>query len=122
MVTAPMQEGVPTEDEGKGARQRRPERGADFAYVVVHETGRGTVAWIRGDLSVATAPALLRHVIETLNLPLDALVLDLADVVDIDHHGLAALEVVQKRATMRGVSLRFDGIDDEMRSRFERLS
>ena len=80
------------------------------------------MAWIRGDLSVSTAPALLRHVIETLNLPLDALVLDLADVADIDHHGLAALQVAQKRATTRGVSLRFDGIDDEMRSRFERSS
>jgi hypothetical protein len=29
---------------GKGAR-RRPEIGADF--VVVHETGRGTVAWVQ---------------------------------------------------------------------------
>jgi ABC-type transporter Mla MlaB component len=114
-----MREGIPSEEEGKGARRRRPEIGADFAYVVVHEAGRGTVAWIRGDLSASTAPALVRHVIDTLNLPLDTLVLDLADVADIDHHGLAALQVAQKRATMRGVSIRFDGLDDEMRSLLE---
>jgi anti-anti-sigma regulatory factor len=84
----------------------------DFAFVVVHETGRGTVAWLRGDLDVATSPSLLRQLIETLNLPLTNLVVDLADVRDIDRHGLATLRVAQKRAIMRGVDLSFEGVTD----------
>ena len=97
----------------RSSRRRSPDVGSEFAFVVVHETGRGTVAWLRGDLDISTAPALLRQLIETLNLPLDRLVLDLADVREIDEHGLATLQVARKRATMRGVELAFDGIADE---------
>jgi anti-anti-sigma regulatory factor len=97
----------------KPTRRRSPDADGDLAFVVVHETGRGTVAWLRGDIDVSTAPELLRHLIETLDLPLDRLVLDLAEVRDVDHHGVAALQVARKRARMRGVELAFDGITDE---------
>jgi anti-anti-sigma regulatory factor len=83
----------------------------DLAFVVVHETARGTVAWVRGDLDVSTAPTLLRQLIDTLDLPLDRLVVDLAEVRDIDAHGRATLQVAQKRARMRGVELTFEGLD-----------
>jgi anti-anti-sigma regulatory factor len=122
MATTQTHEGVPSEDDVRTARRLRPEVGAEFAFVVVHETRRGTVAWVRGDLDISTAPAFIRQVIDTLNLPLEMLVVDLADVAHIDEHGLAALQVSKKRATMRGVALRFDGLDDETRADLERSS
>jgi anti-anti-sigma regulatory factor len=80
----------------------------EFAFVLVHEASRGTVAWLRGDLDATTTPALLRHLIDTLDLPLTSLVLDLRDVRDIDDHGRAVLEVARKRARMRGITLAID--------------
>jgi anti-anti-sigma factor len=98
--------------EGVSRPRSRLGESSDFAFVVVHETGRGTVAWVRGDLDISTAPTLLRQLIDTLDLPLDRLVVDLAEVRDIDAHGLATLQVARKRAQMRGVELVVEGVDD----------
>jgi anti-anti-sigma factor len=85
----------------------------EFAFLVVHESDRGTVAWVRGDLDVQNAPALLRHLIDALDLPLETLVVDFAEVRDIDSHGIATLQAARKRAAMRGVRLIFDSIADD---------
>jgi anti-anti-sigma regulatory factor len=90
-----------------------PEPRAEFAFMVVHEGSRGTVAWVQGDLDVATAPVLLRRLIDVLSLPLETLVVDLALVRDVDSHGLAALRAATKRATMLGVDLSFDRVPNE---------
>src|ERR1700712_5391521 len=108
----PSNDGESIRGRADGARPGRPDRRGDFAYVVVHEGARGTVAWVRGDLDVSTAPLLLRHLVETLNLPIETLVVDLAQVRDIDRHGLAALRVARKRATTRGITLSFEYFPD----------
>jgi anti-anti-sigma regulatory factor len=120
MATTEVPGGIRAESRDLSVRRLRPEISPDFGFVVVHETGRGTVAWVRGDIDISTAPMLLRQVIETMDLPLDTLTLDLAEVVDIDEHGFAALQVANKRATMRGVTLRFGGLDEEARTLLER--
>jgi anti-anti-sigma regulatory factor len=80
----------------------------ELGFVLVHESNRGPVVLLRGDLDVTTAPTLLRHVIDTLELPLTSLVLDLHDVGDIDDHGAAVLKVARKRARMRDIDLTID--------------
>jgi anti-anti-sigma factor len=92
-----------------------PGRRAEFGFVVVHESSRGTVVWLRGELEVSAAPALLQRLIETLNLPLDRLTIDMAEVRDIDDHGVAALVAAHKRARTRGVAFVLDAVPPVVR-------
>jgi anti-anti-sigma factor len=67
-----------------------------------------TIARLRGDLDVATAPALRERLADLLRLhmPTPLLVLDLAEVWFCDAAGLAVLIGTQRRATSLGTTLR----------------
>jgi len=67
-----------------------------------------TIAKLRGDLDVATAPALRERLATLLRLrmPMPLLVLDLAEVWFCDAAGLAVLIGTQRRATSLGITLR----------------
>ena len=67
-----------------------------------------TIARLRGDLDIATAPALRERLAGLLRLrmPMPLLVLDLAEVWFCDAAGLAVLVGTQRRATSLGTTLR----------------
>jgi len=90
--------------------------GAGFGCVLVHETGRGAVAWLRGDLDRSAAPVLLQHLIEILSLPLDRLTLDLAEVRFVDEHGATAINVARKRAMARKIDFVLDSMTVSVRA------
>jgi anti-anti-sigma factor len=83
--------------------------------VLVHETGRGAVAWLSGDLDRSAAPVLLHQLLEILDLPHDRLTLDLAKVGYVDMNGVTALNVARKRAEGRNIELVIDGLRPDLR-------
>jgi hypothetical protein len=101
-------------DPGGAARapHRNPAPRGSFGGVVVHETTRGTVAWLHGAIDAAAAPALLRFLVETLDLPLDRIIVDVSGVQELDQHGAAALRTACKAAEARGIDLAFEGAPD----------
>ncbi len=94
-------------------------RGEHFGCVVVHEAGRGTVAWIRGPLDVDTAPHVLRRLNRVVAQPLDRLTVDLADVGEVDDVGVAALRTARRWAAARGVVLTFEAATRAVRDGLE---
>jgi len=79
----------------------------EVALSVLHRPAH-TIARLRGDLDVATAPALRERLAGLLRLrmPMPLLVLDLAEVWFCDAAGLAVLIGTQRRATSLGITLR----------------
>lgn len=71
----------------------------DVSYVDEH----ATVA-VRGELDLATAPVLLREVLATLVLPVDAVTVDLALVTFLDSSGIHTLLVAKSNAEERGIA------------------
>jgi anti-anti-sigma factor len=67
-----------------------------------------TIARLRGELDIATAPALREPltVLLRLRMPVPLLILDLAEVWFCDAAGLAVLIGTQRRATSLGTTLR----------------
>jgi anti-anti-sigma factor len=65
-----------------------------------------TIARLRGDIDVATAPALRERLAALLRLRPGLLVLDLSEVGFCDAAGLAVLIGTQRRATLLGATLR----------------
>ncbi|MFB4320485.1 STAS domain-containing protein [Actinomadura sp. 21ATH] len=64
-----------------------------------------TVVALRGDLDIASAPALRRRLLGTLRHSGGLLILDLSGVTFCDVAGLAVLVGTQRRATGLGISL-----------------
>jgi anti-anti-sigma factor len=90
-------------------------RAESFGCVLVHETGRGAVAWLSGDLDRSAAPVLLHQLLEILDLPHDRLTLDLAQVGYLDVNGVTAMNVARKRAESRNIELVIDGLRADIR-------
>jgi anti-anti-sigma factor len=65
-----------------------------------------TIARLRGDLDIATAPALRERLAALLQPPMRLLILDLSEVGFCDAAGLAMLIGTQRRATSLGIALR----------------
>jgi anti-anti-sigma factor len=80
----------------------------DEVGLSVHRLPAHTIARLRGELDVATAPALRERLAALLRLqmPMPLLVLDLAEVWFCDAAGLAVLIGTQRRATALGTTLR----------------
>jgi anti-anti-sigma factor len=90
-------------------------RGEGFSCVLVHETGRGAVAWLSGDLDRSSAPVLLHQLLEIMDLPHDRLTLDLAQVGYLDMNGVTAMNVARKRAESRNIEFVIDGLRQDIR-------
>jgi anti-anti-sigma factor len=65
-----------------------------------------TIARLRGELDVATAPALRERLAALLRRPMRLLVLDLSEIRFCDAAGLAVLIGAQRRARLFGITLR----------------
>jgi ABC-type transporter Mla MlaB component len=94
----------------------RPVGPRPFGCVLVHEVERGAVAFLRGDLDAASAPSLLRLLVEVLELPLERLTLHLADVDKLDPHGTAALHAVDRAARSREIELTLEAVPERWRA------
>ncbi|MBG0814560.1 STAS domain-containing protein [Planomonospora sp. ID82291] len=65
-----------------------------------------TVVALHGEIDVATAPALRRRLLNTLQHSTDLLVLDLSAVSFCDASGLSVLVDVRRRAMASGITVR----------------
>jgi anti-anti-sigma factor len=66
--------------------------------------GEGVDVYVRGDLDLASSPALIRRLLELLNLPIRSLTLNLAELDFIDSSGLAALNTIHANAEERRIT------------------
>lgn len=86
----------------------------DLSIQVVERSGR-TVLLLAGELDVASAPALRRHLVEVLaDGPVD-LVADLSGVSFIDSSGLGILVGGVRRTRARGGDLVLCGLEGNVR-------
>jgi anti-sigma B factor antagonist len=70
------------------------------------EPGGRVIATLRGDLCIASAPALREHLLSLLRPPVSQLIIDLSAVERADASGLAVLVASGRRAGLLGGSLR----------------
>jgi len=91
--------------------------GARFAYPESHilcaETVHdrdGVVVFVRGELDLASGPALGRRVLELLSLPISWLTLDLAELTFVDSSGIAMLNYVRRTAEEHNVGFRLAAV------------
>jgi anti-sigma B factor antagonist len=68
----------------------------------VHANGAATV-FVRGDVDLASAPALRSRLFELLCLPIERLTLDLSELDFIDSSGLQVLNDVRKHTAAHDV-------------------
>jgi anti-anti-sigma factor len=81
-------------------------RPADIGLSILHRPAH-TLVRLRGDLDIATAPALRERLLVLLMLrpAMKALILDLSAVDFCDASGLAVLIGTHRRATLLGITL-----------------
>jgi anti-sigma B factor antagonist len=65
----------------------------------------GVMIAVEGDIDLATAPRLARHLRQALCLPIDRVTVDLSDVDFMDSQGLHVLNDARLAAGARGVEL-----------------
>jgi anti-sigma B factor antagonist len=83
---------------------------ARFAYPESHilaaetvHAGDGVVVFVRGELDLASGPALGRRILELLSLPIEWLTLDFAELTFVDSSGVAMLNHARTAAEERNV-------------------
>jgi anti-anti-sigma factor len=74
---------------------------------------------VRGDVDLATAPALLRRIFDTMTLPISGLTVDLAYVTFLDSSGIHALVQARAVALTRDVAFRLESVPRHVRVVFE---
>src|SRR5262245_60426894 len=78
-----------------------------FGHLLCAETDRHDdriVVYVRGELDLASSPALVRRLLELMNQQIDTLTLDLAGLEFIDSSALAALNTVHTSAQDRQIA------------------
>ena len=86
-----------------------------FRCDVAHFDERAIVG-VRGDVDLATAPALRRQVFATLALPIRGVVIDLAYCTFIDSSGVAVLVEARNRAVERSIEFRLTSVPRQVRA------
>jgi len=81
----------------------------------VHD-GEGVVVFVRGELDLASGPALGRRLFELLSLPITWLTLDLAELEFIDSSGIATLNTARNAADEHGIVFRLASLPHQARA------
>jgi anti-anti-sigma factor len=79
---------------------------ADLSLTSRTERGGRVIVTLRGDLCIASAPALREQLHDLLQPPASQLIIDLSEVERADASGLAVLVASGRRAGLLGGSLR----------------
>ena len=87
---------------------------ADLSLTSRTERGGRVIATLRGDLCIASAPALREQLHNLLRRPVSQLIIDLSAVGHADASGLAVLVASGRRAGLLGGSLRLAGPSPEV--------
>lgn len=87
--------------------------------VSVSGAARWTVLRVRGEIDMATCPALRQEIVTQIEQGNHLLVIDLAEVDFIDSTGLGVLIGGLKRTRGRGGDLRVSGVDDRLAKVFD---
>lgn len=74
-----------------------------------------TIVWVRGEIDMATAPALLRELAEAVRAQQCRVIVDLTDVTFMDSTGLSALVLARRRAVASGGEVRLVGASGMLR-------
>jgi anti-anti-sigma factor len=101
-----------------GERRTAPPSAVPFRCDVIYDGDHAVVA-ARGEMDLATAPAVLREVRATLALPINGVTLDLAYVTFLDSSGVQALLTARNNAIERGIEFRLDSVPRQVRSVLE---
>jgi anti-anti-sigma factor len=94
--------------------EAEPDPYAPFRCEVTYVEDRA-LAVPRGDVDLASAPALLREVLATLALPVTAVTLDLRHVTFIDSSGVGALITAQRKAAEHGIEFVLASVPHQVR-------
>jgi anti-anti-sigma factor len=86
----------------------------DVLYVGDH-----AVVVARGEVDLATAPALIRKVSATLALPVTGITVDLAYVTFLDSSGVNALITMRNQAVERHIEFRLESVPRQARQVLE---
>lgn len=103
-----------TPDESSVARAPVVPLAVAYRCDIAHFEERAIVG-VRGDVDLATAPALQREVFATLALPIRGVVVDLGYCTFIDSSGVAVLVAVRNRAVERRIEFRLTSVPRQVR-------
>jgi anti-sigma B factor antagonist len=99
--------------------RRIGELGNQLLQLETVREGSGAVVFTRGELDMASGPALLRRLLEVLSLPIDTLNLNLAELAFIDSSGISALNTARNVAGEKGVTFMLRSVPDQARKVLE---
>jgi anti-sigma B factor antagonist len=85
-----------------------------FRCDVVYAGDHAVVA-ARGELDLATAPAVLREIRASLALPISGVTIDLGYVTFVDSSGVQALVTARNNAIEHGIGFRLDSVPRQAR-------
>ncbi len=86
----------------RGSEPREPHDDSELQLSSVHH-GDGVTVFVRGELDLASAPALERRLDELFAMPLQSVTLDLAELAFMDSTGLHTLDRLRRDAAERRV-------------------